>query len=214
MDGTLLESEALARACFLKACEDLGWADPDISIYNQCVGSTWENTKITLLEGFGPTFPVDDLQERWRVHYYAFIEHHPVDVKPGIMELIQVLTHHEIPMAVATSSGRESATIKLDKAGLLPHFAGLVCGGETTRGKPFADPYLHATQMIQRQPATCWALEDSEHGVRSALAAGLQVIHIPDELPPGKNVLALSDVFLDDARPLAQRVSDLVSKTP
>ena len=202
MDGTLLESERLARACFLAACQDAGWGDVDSKVYDRCVGSTHAMTREILLAGYGASFPVDEVEAHWSRRYHQHIERRPLDIKPGVLELMQRLDQRGIPMALATSSLRPTATTKLTMAGLMDFFHHLVCGGEAEQGKPHPAPYLKATTQLDVAPAQCWALEDSDNGVRSAYAAGLQVIQIPDELAPSDEVRNFGHPILHSAQVL------------
>ena len=190
MDGLLLDSERLARECFLLACADIGWT-ADTAAYDRCVGSTSETTERILREACGPDFPYAEMNACWAERYDAHINHHPVAVKPGAHELLDHLERLDIPRALATSTRRSTALRKLQLAGLTDYFLHMVCGGETERGKPHPDPYLEATQRLQREPGQCWALEDSDNGVRAAHAAGLTVFQIPDLISPDGSVRAL-----------------------
>lgn len=183
MDGLLLDSERVARECFVAACRDCDW-DPDLDVYDLCIGSTYAATEQILCSNFGPQFPWEAVRERWDALYHAHVLHQPLAVKSGAVELLELLGDHEVPMALATSTRRETTSTKLDNAKLSAHFEHLVCGGETTRGKPHPDPYLEAVQRLGLTPDVCWACEDSDNGVRAAVAAGLTVFQVPDLVAP------------------------------
>ena len=69
------------------------------------------------------------------------------------------------------------------------------------RGKPAPDVYLEAARRLGVAPEHCAAVEDSHSGIRSAHAAGMRVIAIPNaSYPPDAEALALADVVLDVAR--------------
>ena len=89
-------------------------------------------------------------------------------------------TRCAFPRAVATSTRRERARAKLARRGLLARFAALVGGDEVARGKPAPDIFLLAAARLGVAPADCVVLEDSEPGVRGALAAGMMPIMVPD----------------------------------
>ena len=202
MDGTLLESERLARRCFLAACADVGWAQVDVTVYDRCVGTTYEATRAILRDGLGPAFPIDAMEERWSQRYHAHIRSEPLPRKPGVEALIARLYDAGIPLALATSSQREVTEIKLRMTGLLEFFDTLVCSGEAEQGKPHPAPYLKAAHALGHPPADCWALEDSDIGVRSAHAAGFQVIQVPDMLAPSASTRALGHPILVSAEEL------------
>jgi beta-phosphoglucomutase-like phosphatase (HAD superfamily) len=51
-------------------------------------------------------------------------------------------------------------------------------------GKPDPEIYLLACEMLGAAPESCFAVEDSPNGVKSAHAAGLKVIMVPDQIAP------------------------------
>ena len=65
------------------------------------------------------------------------------------------------------------------------------------RGKPAPDVYLEAARRLGVAAERCAAVEDSENGIRSAKAAGMRVIAIPNaQYPPAEDALAAADVVL------------------
>lgn len=183
MDGLLLDSERLARDTFIAACNEFGY-QPNLDVYRQVVGSTYDAGQVILREGYGSDFPFEQIYARWGERYDAHVHHQPVDKKSGAIEILETLTDAGIPLALATSTHRTNALVKLRLAEIGHRFTHLVCGGETERGKPHPDPYLRACEMLGESPADCWALEDSMNGTRAALAAGLTVFQIPDFVFP------------------------------
>jgi len=62
-------------------------------------------------------------------------------------------------------------------------FDAVVARGDYALGKPAPDPFLRAAERLGVAAGGCLALEDSPHGVRSAAAAGMMVVMVPDLLP-------------------------------
>jgi beta-phosphoglucomutase-like phosphatase (HAD superfamily) len=62
-------------------------------------------------------------------------------------------------------------------------FAAVVTGDAVARGKPYPDPYLKAARLLGADPAACLAIEDSNTGARSAVAAGCTVLCVPNHVP-------------------------------
>ena len=79
--------------------------------------------------------------------------------------------------------------------GVTERFAATVSSEEVERGKPAPDVYLEAMRRLGITEGA--AIEDSENGIKSAHAAGLRVIAIPNpHFPPADDALALADEIL------------------
>ena len=101
------------------------------------------------------------------------------------------------PLGLASSSNREVIDLVLDLSGLARFFRVTVSSEEVPRGKPAPDVYLETARGLGVPPERCAAVEDSHNGIRSAKAAGMRVIAIPNQhYPPGEEALALADVTL------------------
>ena len=66
-----------------------------------------------------------------------------------------------------------------------------------TKSKPDPDIYLKACELLKVDPKECYAVEDSYNGIRSAHAAGMKAIMIPDLLQPTPEILELTEQKLD-----------------
>ena len=103
------------------------------------------------------------------------------------------------PIALATSSNREVIDLVLDGMGVTERFQATVSSEEVARGKPAPDVYLEAARRLGVDPQQAAAVEDSANGLRSAHAAGMRVIAIPNpHFPPADDALALADITLPD----------------
>jgi len=101
------------------------------------------------------------------------------------------------PLAIASSANRELIDLALELAGLAESFPARVSSEEVPRGKPAPDVYLEAARRLQADPVRCAAVEDSENGIRSARAAGMRVIAVPNRaFPPAPEVLAEADAVV------------------
>jgi HAD superfamily hydrolase (TIGR01509 family) len=130
---------------------------------------------------------------------------------PGAVDAVRSLAR-EWPLAVASSSNRNVIDLVIEKAGLADAFAATVSSEEVERGKPAPDVYLEAAGRLDVDPADCVAIEDSTNGIRSADAAGMAVIAIPNEdFPPDRDSLELASAVLDS---LAELTPDLVRGLP
>jgi HAD superfamily hydrolase (TIGR01509 family) len=115
---------------------------------------------------------------------------------PGAREAVERLAVRW-PLGLASSSNREIIDLVLDVSGLAPCFRVTVSSEEVAHGKPAPDVYLEAARRLEVAPESCAGVEDSSNGIRSAKAAGMRVIAIPNpHFPPTEESLALADVTL------------------
>jgi HAD superfamily hydrolase (TIGR01509 family) len=113
------------------------------------------------------------------------------------------------PLGLASSSNRPLIDAVLELAGLREHFRATVSSEEVPRGKPAPDVYLEAAGRLGVDPELCAAIEDSHSGIRSAKAAGMAVVAIPNpSFPPGDDALAEADVVLESLADLDPAVLD------
>ena len=191
MDGLLLDTERIDRDAFEEACRDVGWPSPDMKVYENCIGVSGRDGDTILRDGYGPTFPAEDVHKIWRKRVRDHGAIRPADVKPGATELVSYCRERRIPCGLATSTHARFAVRKLALAGLGGYFSVMVTGDTVRRGKPDPEPYLTAAERLGTPPERCWALEDSANGVRSAVAAGCRVFQIPDLVAPSRQLRQL-----------------------
>jgi HAD superfamily hydrolase (TIGR01509 family) len=122
---------------------------------------------------------------------------------PGAVDAVRSLARHW-PLALATSSNRNVIDLVLEKAGLADAFAATVSSEEVERGKPAPDVYLEAAKRLGVEPRACVAIEDSTSGIRSAHAAAMAVVAVPNQdFPPEPEALALASLVLDSLEELS-----------
>jgi HAD superfamily hydrolase (TIGR01509 family) len=108
------------------------------------------------------------------------------------------------PLGLASSANRPIITLVLDIAGLAGCFRATVSSEEVARGKPAPDVYLEAAARLGVPPDRCAAVEDSANGLRSAAAAGMWVVAVPNRrYPPPAELVQAADLVLTDLRELS-----------
>jgi HAD superfamily hydrolase (TIGR01509 family) len=120
----------------------------------------------------------------------------------GAVDAVERLAAHW-PLGVASSSNRELIDHVLELSGLASYFKVSVSSEEVERGKPAPDVYLEAARRLGVEPSRSVAIEDSASGIRSAHAAGMHIVAIPNRaFPPPDDVLALASVVLESIQQL------------
>jgi HAD superfamily hydrolase (TIGR01509 family) len=119
------------------------------------------------------------------------------------------------PLGIASSSNRPLIDLFLELTGTRDLFRATVSSEEVAHGKPAPDVYLEAARRLEVAPERCAAIEDSENGIRSASAAGMHVVAIPNRVfPPSTEALALTDVVLDSLAGLTPEAIERASGAP
>ncbi len=127
---------------------------------------------------------------------------------PGAVKAVRRLAARW-PLGLASSSNRSLIDAALRLSGLARCFRVTVSSEEVARGKPSPDVYLEAARRLGVAPERCAAVEDSHSGIRSAKAAGVRVIAIPNpSYPPDDEALADADVVLGSLWELTGSVID------
>ncbi|WP_210529365.1 HAD family hydrolase [Rubellimicrobium arenae] len=181
LDGTLIDTEHLCNLAGVEACANLGF--PVSQAFFESLAGIDDRTRARMIEEHvGSTVELGAFLAEWdRLCSERFAQGIPI--KPGAVELLERLGAAGVPVALATSSRRGPAEEKVAAADLGRHFRTLVTFDDVAAPKPAPDPYLLAAERLGVPPSRCLAFEDSETGARSAHAAGLTVVQVPDLHP-------------------------------
>ena len=115
---------------------------------------------------------------------------------PGAVEAVRRVAERW-PVAIASSSNPELIEVVLRVSGLDALIRIVVSSQEVAPGKPAPDASLEAASRLGVDPPRCAAVEDSHNGIRSAHAAGMRVVAVPNpHFPPDAEALALADVTI------------------
>jgi HAD superfamily hydrolase (TIGR01509 family) len=122
---------------------------------------------------------------------------------PGAVESVRALAA-EWQLGLASSSNRHVIDLVLEQAGIADAFRATVSSEEVGAGKPAPDVYLEAARGLDVGPEACVAIEDSTNGIRSAHAAGMGVIAVPNkDFPPEREAVELAALVLDSLEELS-----------
>jgi HAD superfamily hydrolase (TIGR01509 family) len=196
MDGLLFDTEKLYQEALLLAAAERGH-DVDADIFSRMIGVPWQQNRVVLLDHFGEAFQADDFLAAWVGHFWLFAETR-LALKPGVIELLDLLDRLKLPRAIATSSSHRTVQHHLAAHDLGERFHAIVGSGDYAAGKPAPDPYLKAAALLGVAPSLCLALEDSHNGVRSASSAGMMTVMVPDLLAATDEIRGLCIAVVDD----------------
>jgi beta-phosphoglucomutase-like phosphatase (HAD superfamily) len=113
-------------------------------------------------------------------------------ILPGAGAALERLAE-EFILGLATSAAEAVAQTVLASTGWRKYFEVVVSADQVALGKPEPDVYLRALELLEADPSRTVAVEDSTNGIRSAHAARLAVIAIPNhEFAPDPSAVALA----------------------
>ncbi|HET6149286.1 MAG TPA: HAD-IA family hydrolase [Polyangia bacterium] len=180
LDGVLLDTEPLYTQATAAVAARFG-KRYDWSVKSECIGrGTSEAAAIIIRALELPLSPQELVHERDRVLVQLLATATPL---PGAQDLTRALAARRVPLAIATSTEAPLFAIKAaPHRAWLSIFAAVVCGDDARVGrpKPAPDIFLAAAADLGAQPGECLVFEDSPFGVEAALAAGMQVVALPD----------------------------------
>lgn len=179
MDGTLVDTEPY----WLQAESDLvhaagGVWTPEDGL--QLVGSGLERSAL-ILQSRGVELGVEQIISTLTDRVRDQIAD-AVPWRAGSRELLRELKDAGVPTALVTMSRRYMALDVVAALGF-DGFDVVVAGDDVQNAKPHPEPYLSAAAQLGVPITECVALEDSEPGVASAVAAGATVFALPLHIP-------------------------------
>lgn len=209
MDGLLFDTEALYQKAIVAAATEGGH---DLSAASGLmVGRPIDQSRHLLLELYGQGFPIEEFFGDMFRHF-DLLAAKQLGLKPGVVELLDTLDELNLPRAIATSSAHHRVQEHLTAHDLGARFQTIVGHGDYSASKPAPDPYLLAAQRLDVEPRLCLALEDSLNGVRSASAAGMMTVMVPDLVEPTDEIRSLCCFVACDLHEVRQKVFQTTAK--
>lgn len=190
VDGTLADTEQdghrLAfNAAFKHFNLDWHW---DIDLYGALLQVTGGKERIRYyLEKYAPAaldksdLPdwIASLHKTKTKYFESLMEQGHIPLRPGIARLINELRQEKIKIAIATTTTMENVTALL-KSTLgeesIGWFDVIGAGDIVPLKKPAPDIYDWVLTQLELTAQQCIAIEDSENGLKSALAANLPTL--------------------------------------
>lgn len=190
-DGVLVDSEPLHAWATTRWASTIGITlRPEY--FHDLIGMTVRDQIARIVRGTGhdATAAYHAREE----HFWGLIDQ--IEPTVGVLDLIRRLHRAGTRIAVASNGSRDYLRHVIDALDIGPMIEGFVCADDISHPKPDPEPYLKAAALLGLPPSVCVAVEDSEPGVTSAVAAGMTVIMVTSgptaaRIPPG--VVVVSD---------------------
>lgn len=191
MDGVLFDTERLCQDSWMAVAEKKGLPGMK-EVFTQCIGRNANDSKRIVLNAYGEDFDYQTFREETSVWYWDFIEKNGLPVMPGAEKLLGWLKEHDWVVGLASSTRRPTVLRNLELSGFSSYFSSVITGDMVEHSKPLPDIYLIACRELGVKPEETYAIEDSPNGIRSAYAAGMKTLMVPDMLKPDEEMRQLS----------------------
>lgn len=198
-DGVLIDSEVLAKRVLVSMLKSLGIAISNDYFERYFLGHSYKTVKNRVQTDFLVELPAQ-FRSRYIQELLAVYvkELQPTD---KVKKMLSQLTTRR---CVATSSSPERVNCALSTTGLRDYFGEQVyTSSQVKNSKPAPDLFLYAAKQMGVAPQNCLVIEDSQAGIRAALAANMRVIkyagasHLKDKGIFASDIKNKVDTFFD-----------------
>jgi HAD superfamily hydrolase (TIGR01509 family) len=196
LDGVLIDSEQVWNEAREQLVRD--------------IGGTWHEGATTDMMGMS--------SKEWSryMHDRLGVPLEPAAINDEVVRRVIAIYEQGLPLlphavetalGLASSSNRPIIDLVLERSGLAPCFAVVVSSEEVERGKPAPDVYFAVARGLGVDPKDCVAIEDSTNGIKSAVAAGMRTIAVPNpHFPPADDALAMAAVVVPSLADVTPRL--------
>jgi beta-phosphoglucomutase-like phosphatase (HAD superfamily) len=191
MDGLLVETESVHIAAFERFMRERGISIPD-GYVRSFVGFSIRHNVERMQREMGLQGDIDALARERNRLYLEMLTAEPRAPLPGVAEAFRFAETNRLKKAVCSTSVREQLDAVLPRlltalgirTDAYEWFDSTISGSDISVPKPAPDIYLECARRLQLEPAECLAFEDSMAGAKSATAAGMPLVVVPNEFCP------------------------------
>lgn len=197
MDGLVLDTESTYIAAWKQAAVAMDYELQD----DFCLllsGLHYRDVAAKIVDCCGPGFDLEAFNRLSAKFWRDYVNSHGIAVKPGFIELLELLSRYEVPYCLATNSSTVNALECLALAGIADVFTIVVTRDHVPCGKPEPDIFFKASELLQADIKRCLVIEDSHAGIVAASRAGALSVFVPSLVQVDPATLALCDFRFDD----------------
>ncbi len=197
MDGVLFDTEIVCMKAWMAVAEKNGMPDME-EVFPKCIGLNSNDSRQIVMAAYGEDFDYPRFRQEAADWFQTYMKENGLPVKPGAPELLGWLKDAGCAVGLASSTRSSSVFSHLEQSGFREYFRTVVTGDMVEHSKPRPDIYLLACRELGVEPEQAYAIEDSPNGIRSAHAAGMRPIMVPDMIAPDMEMRRLSFLIRKD----------------
>jgi HAD superfamily hydrolase (TIGR01509 family) len=168
-DGVLVDTEHLYYRSTRETLAAMGFELPmDTYLSIQAVGG---NAWMCMLDaGYTQAQVAEKRQER-NALYQHYLSTEDIDIV-NVEQVLQRLKRR-LTLAIVTTARQEDFDLIHAQRSITEHMQLILTNKDYARSKPHPDPYLAALDHFDIEPSRALVVEDSERGLKAAVAAGI-----------------------------------------
>jgi beta-phosphoglucomutase family hydrolase len=178
LDGTLVDSEPNYFETDRKLLIEYGVMDFDVEMKNKYVGIGSRQMMEDMIKIYQINETIENLLAKKNKYYFEIARNSTV-VFPEMLNLLELLSANNYPMALASGSSPEAIDLVLSVTNLKKYFNIILSAENVERGKPAPDIFLEAAKQLGVPSENCLVIEDSQYGVEAAKSAFMHCIALP-----------------------------------
>jgi beta-phosphoglucomutase len=120
----------------------------------------------------------DSIGDAKEALYRQHVREHGIAPLPGALKWVKLLHRRGWGQAIASAAPRANVETILDVLHASECFETIVSAEDVHRGKPDPEVFLVAATKLDVAPKHCIVVEDAEHGIEAARAAGMKSIGV------------------------------------
>lgn len=181
MDGVIVDSEPIHS----KSLELLLKKHGEKPKYNKnflihTIGISGDDAYKELIKKYNLKGGIDILRKERRKIFVQLINK-KLTPRRGLKSLINILKKENYKIALASNRLIDHVLIMVKNLGADSYFDIIVGHTPDIHTKPHPDIYLKTAKRLKITAKYCLAIEDTEHGMLSAIAAGMKIIAVPNK---------------------------------
>jgi len=197
MDGVLFDTERLCMEVWMQVAKESGLERME-EFFPKCIGLNSNDTRQLIRDFYGDKMDYEVFREAASLNMKNRIKNEGLPVKKGVHKILNYLKQLNQKIGLASSTRYASVISHLKEAGIVDYFQVIVTGDMIDHSKPQPDIYLLACRKLGVEPEEAYAIEDSLNGLKSAHAAGMKPVLVPDLVNPDEEMKELSFLICDD----------------
>lgn len=176
-DGVIVDSESLHHRAYERVLARYGVDGIPFEVYADVFSN--RGTGLAYCASRVPGIDPVALKREKEIAFLELLERE-ARLLPGVENALRDLAA-ELPLALATGSQRRAAAHVLERFDLLRFFRAVIAREDYPLDKPAGDAFESACRALGETPEGCLAVEDSNKGLRAAVAARIACAVVPND---------------------------------